>query len=381
MLFRAAQPVTSTPPPTWTDSIARPDLLCNGAGTEASPFIHSAGSAGINQASAALTAGGRVRLLSSRYDTTVPILLNQQGLSIIGDSAGHNGDPNGESYVPFGTRLRPGNNPLFDVQNYGTRKGGVVVDAIYAWGVGYAQGYAAFRILSGLDQARFRNMNLSNNFAAFHIAGAEGGLDTAYFTNMNVLNGAYGYLNEGTSGSYYNHFQSGCWSDLEYAAINMVNAKATGFTFHDMTVTRCGRETDPNRADSKYMFILRGRNHRMTNCLISEAGRNYLTGAQNSNAGGVKVACDNSVFTANTAISNVTGAAFDVYGNRNVFNTNAFDGPALGGDFSTQQSVNGSYSTNLYDYHVRPGAVGNVFIGPGRVFNEGTGTIINGVTQ
>lgn len=270
---------------------------------------------------------------------------------------------------------------LFDVQNYGSRRGGVVVESLYCWSNdGYAATFACFRILSGLDQFRPSKLNISNFGYGFRIAGNEGGLDTAII-DVNILNAGCGYYNDGASGSYYNTVR-GCWSDLEWSAWASNNRLLQGFVLEGMILTRTNRVDDSNPANKKAAVYMQGRNHKLNNLHISETGRNYITGSQVAGCDGLVLDCDFTEVNGGQYISNVTGAAIRVKGKGNILNQPAFKGHRLGGDFSPlPYDPQAGYSTNLYDIVVETTAEDTIITADCRLIDNGIRTVFNGVSK
>ena len=346
----------------------------SGTGTEASPYVHTDGTAGIGAALASLTRGGQITLGALRFEMTSPVTIATSGLCIYGISPGGNVDPNGESEGISGTKIRSTGTPFVIPQPSGARLSGINFEHLYFWGPGKG-GYnstAAISVTSAnLDQPHFTDINVGNHGAAIQVApGFNGQLDTPYFTRINALHCSFGLLISG-GGSIYGRITDCCFSDLDVQGVSLNNSGGYNH-FASLILVRCGG-ADGSAAYPNSAVTFASPGNELVNSRIENTGFRQLTGTAGS--GGTR---------SNYADAVQLDGNYNVVKGGTIVQTTNGSGVHIRNNAAGCRVENVHFESNLKDITIDSGCTDTVISCPGQVLNitdNGTRTIINGVSN
>jgi len=181
-----------------------------GLGTEASPFVSSDGTAGIQSALTALAAahGGQLTLSSSRYNMIAGATITTPGVTLKCGARGFNVDPDGLSPGITGTKiLTPAAAAGFTIGSNSSRVQGIVVDDCYLRGSGtITDGSTGITINGaggGLDTPRFNYGSFNNLNTGMNVTGA---LDTPLMLGTIFLGNGTGINISGLGTVFWGQF-------------------------------------------------------------------------------------------------------------------------------------------------------------------------------
>ena len=202
--------------------VQRPDLICAGAGTEASPWTTADGTAGLTASVAALsTRGGLIDLLPGRFDYTTSsavVIGATRGVTVRGRDAGFPNDYNGEVEGTNGTKVRLGSVGIVAYAN--PRSGGITFEAIYFVGTsGMVPGANEANTgiaINSVDTARVIRCRFGN---LGHGVKATGSVDSMVVEDPIIIHCGVGVEADSVGGtSYYARVNGGCIADNDQAA-------------------------------------------------------------------------------------------------------------------------------------------------------------------
>ncbi len=245
-----------------------PTFYTTGSGTEASPYVSTSGTGGIQEAinyMAALRAGGVV-LGSNKYIISTPININSDGIKLHGDVYANSIDPDGLAPATFGTNLSLSttNSKMVGVYFDGTRMGGTgaknlaisggLVDNRFIFTAAPQVTYVnratdttsnvGMYIRGGCDQGTWEECSINNMGIGIYMrpwSDQSNFIDTCIFRHINTDGCGYGIV---CTQAVFTRITDCVCSDQYYAGVVMLNGRGSSLT--NCTIVRCGgANSDP----------------------------------------------------------------------------------------------------------------------------------------
>jgi hypothetical protein len=372
---------------------ARPDRICTGEGTVASPFVHPDGTGGIQTMVNSFTkGGGRILLIAAVFQITTPVIITNPAIVIEGTAPAFFTDPNGEAKPQVGclldctcTAIRVG------IGGAANRLGGNRFKNIGFWGPSFAPHAAdndkipAIEVVGCIDQAEFDNLYIGNFEEGIAVTNRNGGgnWDSPTFNRVDVVACRRGIVNRTQLLCVFERVTNCVLSDNEEYGLDLygtVSDNSAGGQPQEAIISgnlfvRCGRGGNSGGVR------LRGQGYLVYGNIFRDCGWNFITGGKVAADGLINEADDVSVF-GNRFRGTKYGAAIRNRGKRAQIFNNAYGGNY--GDIANGRpeafSTVGNFSTNQYDIYNEVSTLDTVIQEPGfcNVTDFGKRTIWNG---
>ena len=349
-----------------------------GAGTEASPYTSTDGTAGSSAALATLTRGGKIVYGAARFDISSTININGPSVTLEGIAAGFNIDPNGEQEGSNGTKLHVTAQQAITIPYANMRFGAVKLRNLYLYGTGETHTYNAPTRTSGiymvgaLDTALFSELNISGFDSAIQLGDGIHTGNYAYATSDSMVFEKLALLNNFAGIDW--RFALGFFDKIRDCniadndgfgvLINPTYGPLLGTSLTGCDIVRNGRISNVGLAAGVYWNVNDGW---VSGNIFYDQGHDAQPNTYSSTgADGIGVQGNFNTITGNVFSLNTVGSGIHVYSGAtgNILANNIFD----------------TVNPNLHDITIDSGALDTVITGyaGNRLVDNGTRTRLNG---